>query len=415
MVALVHTSYLTRIGTFAAEIYHDVFEIQLLDAFVPLSYPGTLRKTGMLANLLAHRTTSIRDADGFLPKKINDVLDFLLTHSDTKDENTKERYACILRKAVAGNGHAAFNVLRNGLPDCWKENTDHEDAIAAVAAIGDTNLIKSVLPLLSGELKEDRDYVIGAYGVPSYTKPLAQVFGNAVAHTLYHDNLENIKLVFSHVRANVDKHGPAWSAREGHFRPLTTFIREMIRAQNITMLEFLLDWQNNHLPCIAKCHFNEWLEEALETRHVGIIDLILHAKIAGPLRVSIAMFTKAVKRGNTAIIKALLGKGRMPVNGAHATFCPLNAAIMYGTLKVITSILDSGALINGPEGRSDRWMRSPVEEAIRHKRIDAVELLINRGASTVLSFKTLKSRRFRSMRKEIYELIRQDEIKRNVK
>jgi hypothetical protein len=215
----------------------------------------------MLANLLAHRTRSLRNANDFLPKKINDTLHFLARHSSIIDENTREQYACILCKAVARNGIVALKALQHGPPENWMNYSDHEDIIAAVALIGNTKLIKNVLSVVSGELKEDRRLVGHAYEAS-----VGYVFGNAVAHTLYQREIVNVKLILDHIRANVDRNGPAWSTREGHFSPLNNFIRDMIQEQNISRLKFLLKWQNSQLPDVAKPRFNEWVVEALDTR-----------------------------------------------------------------------------------------------------------------------------------------------------
>lgn len=83
-------------------------------------------------------------------------------------------------------------------------------------------------------------------------------------------------------------------------------------------------------------------------------------------------------RGASKAISYLLSNGANPNCGGHRCTC-LGLAIAGNNLRLVKMLLDAGADVN----LSSTTDRSPVEVAIDHKRVKALEMLIKAGAKPI--------------------------------
>ncbi|KAF2635780.1 ankyrin [Massarina eburnea CBS 473.64] len=104
---------------------------------------------------------------------------------------------------------------------------------------------------------------------------------------------------------------------------------------------------------------------------------------SGP-RVTRKIFKRACRKPDPEIVKALLGPGGIDTNHTWSNHTPLTIACETGSVRIVTTVLDTGANINGVEGHSKciapifHTMKLLKEEKGGSRRV--IDLLLERGA-----------------------------------
>jgi len=94
------------------------------------------------------------------------------------------------------------------------------------------------------------------------------------------------------------------------------------------------------------------------------------------LDATIADLCQAAAKGDVASMREFVKQGVDPNTGDYDKRTPMHLAASEGLLKVVQFLLDEGGAKVSPV---DRWGGTPLDDAIRHKKYDVVELLLARG------------------------------------
>jgi ankyrin repeat protein len=94
----------------------------------------------------------------------------------------------------------------------------------------------------------------------------------------------------------------------------------------------------------------------------------------------------ASKEGHGAIVKALLDAGSNAKAATTSRTTALHLAAGAGSVEAVAALLDHGADINAGESA---WGQTPLIFAAAQNRVDAIRLLIKRGANIDLATRTL--------------------------
>jgi ankyrin repeat protein len=113
-------------------------------------------------------------------------------------------------------------------------------------------------------------------------------------------------------------------------------------------------------------------------RLVGL--LLLGALALGGCGPSAQALLAASAKGDTANVKALLGKGAKPGRSVADGTTPLMAAAQHGHLEVARTLVDSGADVNAARGDPERG-RTALIDAAWSGYTDIVRLLLEKGAN----------------------------------
>jgi ankyrin repeat protein len=92
----------------------------------------------------------------------------------------------------------------------------------------------------------------------------------------------------------------------------------------------------------------------------------------------------ASRTGHAAVVKALLGAGADVKAATTTGVTPLHFAAMGGSTEVIAALLDSGAEVDVKE---PAWGQTPLMLAAAQNRVDAIGLLLKRGANPTVAAK----------------------------
>ena len=94
----------------------------------------------------------------------------------------------------------------------------------------------------------------------------------------------------------------------------------------------------------------------------------------------------ASKEGHGAVVKALLDAGGNAKAITTSKTTALHLAAGAGSVDAVAALLDHGADVNAGEGA---WGQTPLIFAAANNRVDAIRLLIKRGAKVDLATRTL--------------------------
>ncbi|KAJ1626859.1 ankyrin repeat-containing domain protein [Pavlovales sp. CCMP2436] len=119
-------------------------------------------------------------------------------------------------------------------------------------------------------------------------------------------------------------------------------------------------------------------DDAIRSKHQEVADYLLRhgGKRGTRLDATIADLCQAAAKGDVASMREFVKQGVDPNTGDYDKRTPMHLAASEGLLKVVQFLLDEGGAKVSPV---DRWGGTPLDDAIRHKKYDVVELLLARG------------------------------------
>jgi hypothetical protein len=321
---------------------------------------------------LYYRTKVLLDVDEDIPDRINSAVDFLLRHQGSSRQKDREHYLRQLCKlTVEYQGLDFIPRLRLGLGDDYSSqvpNSEVEDVLTAVSALGSTECLRAVLE------QDLRDV----------SKP-SLCFGNPLHYALQQGNLLHMKLILDHLR-NAPKEALLLDTQRGQTMAenlLSNPINQAIRTAKSDMAQLLLEFHQQLVTKADAKQWSGWLGDAVKSDEVKIVESVLQKKTHCKNRVPLKIFANACEMGNAKIVRALLGRGRMPPNKLFTHDCPLTLAMNHHGKELVKAVLEGGAHPDGPDtkrkSRDWKWL-TPMFRAIGQGSEEIVGLLLDYGA-----------------------------------
>jgi ankyrin repeat protein len=116
----------------------------------------------------------------------------------------------------------------------------------------------------------------------------------------------------------------------------------------------------------------------MRRRLLGV--LVLGALALGGCGPGAQSLLAASAKGDTATVKALLGKGAKPGRPVRDGSTPLMAAAQHGHLEIARTLVDAGADVNAARSEPERG-RTALIDAAWGGYTDIVRLLLEKGAA----------------------------------
>lgn len=382
--------------TFAGEIYHDVFTKQPIDMIkceADRSIVGATTET--LHYFLFCRTKKLLGANDFLPKRINDMADFLVQGNEVPTETLRDEYLNRLCTAVVyrfqnyDHHHCIINILQGGpafthtpsrrpsyISAIDKDITDGDRVSAAAAAVDDIVVFKRLISKLS-----DADDALQKLLRLAHDLSWEGIFGHPIKVALafgYDGIISEITEQWKALPLPDDELSKT-DAKWENFHGANHYIHSAIQSAQRKDLQELIDVYTHFCgPVPLKCHYEDWIITAAKAGDTQILRIIMDVKTKPKMRMTKSTFEKICNAGYPDFISTIFKKGLVrPKDSYGARDCPLSIAIRCGHLDVIRAVLDNGADVEGPAKYSD----IPLNTAVRGCNIDAIELLLERGAT----------------------------------
>ena len=120
------------------------------------------------------------------------------------------------------------------------------------------------------------------------------------------------------------------------------------------------------------------LDDAIRSKHQDVADFLLrHGGTRGTRQdATIADLCDAAAKGDTVHMRDFVKQGVDPNGGDYDKRTPLHLAASEGLLAVVRFLVEEA---NANVSPVDRWGGTPLDDALRHKHLEVVELLTLRG------------------------------------